>query len=278
MNRREVLRTFAAGGALMACAPVLAEGRYPSKPVRIVVAFAPGGGTDTLTRALAVPLGKALGQSVVVENKAGAGAIVGSKFVATAAPDGYTLLVTSAPHASNPSLVKLPYDTIKAFAPVCLAAKSPFMLVTPPDSPVKTLDDLVKAARQRKLSFGSSGNGTNDHLSMELLSYIYGLSMTHVPYKGTGPALVDLVGKNIDLMAANIVGAGALVKAGKLHAIAVTTSERSSLFPDIPTLQELTGKPFDVSAWTGILAPAGTPEAIVSRLNKDICQSLTTDA
>ncbi|WP_279635263.1 tripartite tricarboxylate transporter substrate-binding protein [Cupriavidus lacunae] len=113
---------------------------------------------------------------------------------------------------------------------------------------------------------------------MELLSYMYGISMTHVPYKGTGPALVDLVGKHIDLMAANIVGAGTLVKAGKLRAIAVTTSRRSSLFPDIPTLQELTGKQFDVSAWTGILAPTGTPKAIVSRLNKDICQSLTTDA
>ncbi|WP_161564074.1 tripartite tricarboxylate transporter substrate-binding protein [Cupriavidus lacunae] len=132
----------------MACAPVRAEDRYPSKPIMIIVAFAPGGGTDALTRALAVPLGKALGQSVVVENKPGAGAIVGSKFVANAAPDGYTLLVTSAPHASNPSLVKLPYDTIEAFAPVCLAAKSPFMLVTAPDSPIKTLDDLVKEARR----------------------------------------------------------------------------------------------------------------------------------
>ncbi len=278
MNRRNALRIFAVGGAGMACPVLRAAAVYPSKPVRIVVAFAPGGGTDTLTRALAVPLAQALGQSIIVENKPGAGAIVGSEYVANAAPDGYTLLVTSAPHVSNPSLVKLPYDTIKAFEPVCLAAQSPFMLVTAPDSPIKTLDDVIKEARRRNLTFGSSGNGTNDHLSMELLSHMYGLSMTHVPYKGTGPALVDLVGGHIDLMAANIVGAGTLVKAGKLRVLAVTTARRSSLFPDTPTLQQLTGQPFDVSAWTGILAPAGTPKAIVDRLNKTICVSLTTDA
>jgi tripartite-type tricarboxylate transporter receptor subunit TctC len=255
-----------------------AQENYPNKPVRIIVAFSPGGGTDTLTRALAVPLGKALNQTVIVENKPGAGAVVGSEYVAKAQPDGYTLLVTSAPHASNPSLVNLPYDTVKGFAPVCLAAESPFMLVVPPDSPINTLEDLIKEAKKRKLTFASSGIGTNDHLSVELLSHIYGVSMTHVPYKGTGPALVDVVGKHIDLMAANIVGAGTLVKAGKLRAIAVTTARRSSLFPNIPALQELIGKPFDVSAWTGILTPAGTPKAIVDRLNKDIRQSLTTDA
>src|SRR5690606_859985 len=131
------------------------------------------------------------------------------------------------------------------------------------DSPIKSLDDLIAAAKQRNVTFGSSGNGTNDHLSMELLKHIYGVSMTHVPYKGTGPALVDLVGKHIDVMAGNIVGAGALVRAGKLRPIAVTTANRSSQFPDVPTLQELTGKPFDVSAWTGILAPAGTPKAVI---------------
>lgn len=278
MNRREALRTFAAGSALIACGPLRAQENYPNKPVRIIVAFSPGGGTDTLTRALAVPLGKALNQTVIVENKPGAGAVVGSEYVAKAQPDGYTLLVTSAPHASNPSLVNLPYDTVKGFAPVCLAAESPFMLVVPPDSPINTLEDLIKEAKKRKLTFASSGIGTNDHLSVELLSHIYGVSMTHVPYKGTGPALVDVVGKHIDLMAANIVGAGTLVKAGKLRAIAVTTARRSSLFPNIPALQELIGKPFDVSAWTGILTPAGTPKAIVDRLNKDIRQSLTTDA
>ncbi|RTZ41651.1 tripartite tricarboxylate transporter substrate binding protein [Candidimonas sp. SYP-B2681] len=279
MDRRSFLHAAGAGGVMLLGARATAAEAYPAKPVTVVVAFAPGGGTDTLARALSTSLARALGQSVVVENKPGASTVIGADYVAKSKPDGYTLLVTSAPHVSNPSLMKkMPFDTVKDFSPVCLAAKSPFVLVVKPDSPIKSLDDLAKEAKKRQLTFGSSGNGTNDHLSTELLSATYGVSMTHVPYKGTGPALIDLMGGHIDLMFANIVGAAPLVRAGKLRAIAVTTAQRSTLMPELPTVQHVTGKPFDVSAWTGILAPAGTNPAIIERLNNDIRASLQVQA
>lgn len=277
MDRRRFIQSVSLLGTGCAGFPVFAS-NYPTKAVSMVVAFAPGGGTDTLARALAVPLGEQLGQPVIVQNKPGASTVIGAEFVAKSRPDGYTLLVTSAPHVSNPSLIaNMPFDTVKAFAPICLAARSPFVLVVKPDSPIRTLDDLVKIAKERKLSFGSSGNGTNDHLSTELLSNIYNISMVHAPYKGTGPALLDLMGGHIDLMMANIVGAAPLIRAGKLRPIAVTTSKRSSLMPELPTLQELIGQPFDVSAWTGMLAPAGTDPAIVTRLNKDMLTALKNE-
>lgn len=270
MNRRNFVQGLVLAGTGLASMKVSAS-NYPNRAVTFVVAFSTGGGTDTLARALAVPLAKSLGQSVIVENKPGGSTVIGADYVAKSQPDGYTLLVTSAPHVSNPSLMSnMPFDTVKAFAPICLAAMSPFVLVVKPDSPLRSIDDLVATAKKKTLFYGSSGNGTNDHLSTELLSNIYGVSMVHAPYKGTGPALLDLMGGHIDLMFANIVGAAPLVRSGKLRAIAVTTAQRSGLMPELPTLQELSGQPFDVSAWTGILAPAGTDPAIVNRLNQDI--------
>lgn len=270
MNRRNFVQGLVLAGTGLASMKVSAS-NYPNRAVTFVVAFSTGGGTDTLARALAVPLAKSLGQSVIVENKPGGSTVIGADYVAKSQPDGYTLLVTSAPHVSNPSLMSnMPFDTVKAFAPICLAARSPFVLVVKPDSPLRSIDDLVATAKKKTLFYGSSGNGTNDHLSTELLSNIYGVSMVHAPYKGTGPALLDLMGGHIDLMFANIVGAAPLVRSGKLRAIAVTTAQRSGLMPELPTLQELSGQPFDVSAWTGILAPAGTDPAIVNRLNQDI--------
>jgi tripartite-type tricarboxylate transporter receptor subunit TctC len=244
----------------------------------MIVAFAPGGGTDMLARAVAKQLTVSLAQSIIVENKPGAATVIGAEYVARAKPDGYTLLVTSAPHVSNPSLVPLPFDTLTAFAPVCLAAQSPFVFVVRPDSPIHSLDDLVSLSKTKKLTFGSSGNGTNDHLATELLSIMYGISMVHVPYKGTGPAMLDLLGGHIDLMLGNIVGAAPFLQSGKLRAIAVTTKHRAALLPDVPTLAELSGKPFDVSAWTGILAPAGTDPQIVAQLNREILKALDTTA
>lgn len=274
MKRREFLAAAAtvAGGA----APgAMANTGYPSKPVTLVVAFAPGGGTDALARALAVPLSAALKQPVVVDNKPGGSATIGSDFVARSAPDGHTLLITSGPHVTNPSLMeRMPYDTLKAFTPVSLAAESPFVLCVKPDSPIRSLDDLVRLARQQTLSYGSSGAGTSDHLLTEMLSRLAGIRMTHVPYKGTGPAVRDLVGGHLDLMFANIPGVAALVRADKLRAIAVTTAKRSSLLPNVPTVQDLIGKPFDVSAWTGLLAPAGTPGTIVGRIHAEVRQAL----
>ncbi len=251
---------------------------FPSRPITMVVAYSPGGGTDTLTRALSKPLSKALGQSVVVENKAGASEIIASEYVVGAKPDGYTLLVCSVPHVTNPSLRKLPYDTVNDFSAVCLAAQSPFILVVKPDSPIKSLEDLVSLAKTKELSFASSGVGTADHMSTELFCYMTGISMNHVPYKGTGPGLVDVMGGHVDLYFANIVGAAPLVKSGKLRAIAATTAKRSSLLPQLPTVQEFVGKPFDVSAWTGILAPGGTPPEILDTLSKAINSSLQDDS
>lgn len=248
---------------------------FPSKPITIVVAFSPGGGTDAMARAMAIPLGKNLNESVVVENKPGASTIIGASYVAKSKPDGHTLLVTSAPHTNNPSLMSnIPFDTVNDFAPICLLAKSPFVLIVKENSPIKNINDFVDMAKKKTLSYGTSGNGTNDHLSTEMLSSLYQISLTHTPYKGTGQALLDLLGGHIDVMMCNIVGAVNALKSGKVRGIVVTTANRSSIFPEFPTVQEITGKPFDVSAWTGILAPAGTSKDVVDRLNKEIRISL----
>ncbi len=279
MDRRKFIGLTFSASVAVSSLPVRGITPYPLKPISLVVAFAPGGGTDALSRALAVPLGQNLGQPVVVENKAGAGAIIGSEFVAKATPDGYTLLATSAPHASNPSLISpMPFDTLKDFSPICLAAKSPFVLTVLPESPIQSYQDLIQQAKVKKLTYGSSGNGTNDHFSGEMVSYLSGISMTHVPYKGTGPAVRDLLGGHLDLMFANIVSVASLVLAGKLRAIAVTTAERSGLMPELPTLQEIVKQPFDFSAWTGILAPARTDPAVIERLNSGIRAALATVA
>ena len=214
MDRRSMLQGLLASGLGTLAWPARASAAYPVKPVKIIVAFSPGGGTDALARVIAPPLSEAFGQSFVVENKPGGGAIIGSDFVAKSPPDGYTLLVTSVPHVTNPSLMKtMPFDTIKAFAPVCLAVQSPFVLVVPPASPIKSLKEMVELAKTRKLTFGSSGNGTADHLGVELFASQAGISMVHAAYKGTGPAMTDLMGGHIDLMFANVVGAAPLLKA-----------------------------------------------------------------
>ena len=274
MRRRLFLQATAVSGTGAFSGATIASG-FPSKPITIVVAFSPGGGTDAMARAMAVPLAKSLNESVVVENKPGASTIIGASYVAKAKPDGHTLLVTSAPHTNNPSLMSnLPFDTVNDFSPVCLLAKSPFVLIVKHDSPIKNINDFVELAKNKKLSYGSSGNGTNDHLSTEMLSSIYKINLTHTPYKGTGQALLDLLGGHIDVMMCNVVGAVTALKGGKVRGIVVTTATRSSIFPEIPTVQEVTGKPFDVSAWTGILAPAGTSKEVIDRLNQEIRASL----
>lgn len=211
MDRRRFLQTAMASGAMATGLRAYADEKFPSRPITMVVAYSPGGGTDTLTRALSKPLSKALGQSVVVENKPGASEIIASEYVVGAKPDGYTLLVCSVPHVTNPSLRKLPYGTVNDFSAVCLAAQSPFILVVKPNSPIKSLGDLVSLAKTRKLSFASSGIGTADHMSTELFCYMTGISMTHVPNKGTGPGLVDVMGGHVDVYFANIVGAAPLI-------------------------------------------------------------------
>ena len=243
--------------------------------MKIVVVFPPGGGTDAVSRHIANAMAESMKQSVIVENKPGGSTSIGSDHVAKSAPDGYTLLVTSVPLVTNPSLQKnLPYDTVKAFAPICRAVDSPFVLAVAPSSPIQSLKDLAALGSTRKLTFGSAGNGTADHLGMELLAIQQGVPMVHAAYKGSAPAMADLMGGHIDLMFANAVAVAPHLKAGKLRGIAVSSAKRSFLLPDMPTLQELGGKPFDVTAWTGFLAPAGTDPAIVELLSAEIRKAL----
>jgi tripartite-type tricarboxylate transporter receptor subunit TctC len=242
---------------------------YPIRPIKIVVPFAPGGGTDSITRTLSSGMSQTLGQAVVVENKPGAGTIIGSDLVAKSAPDGYTLVMATFAHAVNPSLIaKLPFDTEKAFAPVVMVARGPNVLVVRADSPLKTFKDVMDTARAQpgKLSYASQGNGTSAHLAGEMFENLAKVKMTHVPYRGAGPAMTDLLGGQVDMMFATAAAAGPHVAAGKLRALAVTTPERSPVMRAVPTVAEfVTG--YAVESWYGLFAPAGTPADVISKLN-----------
>ncbi len=263
-----------AGGAL-AQAPA-----YPSKPIRLVVPFPPGGATDILAREVAQKLTEAWGQSVVVDNRPGAGGNIGAELVARAAPDGYTLLMgTVGTHAINASLyAKLPYDHVKDFAPVILVAGVPNVLVVNPALPVNTVAELIAYAKANpgKLNFASSGNGTSIHLSGELFKVMAGVQMTHVPYKGSAPAVADLISGQVQLMFDNLPPSLPQIKAGKLRALAVTSATRAPALPDVPTIAEAGLPGFEASSWFGVLAPAGTPPAIVARLNAEIAKWLAS--
>jgi tripartite-type tricarboxylate transporter receptor subunit TctC len=244
---------------------------YPAKPMRLVVPFPAGGTTDILARAVAQKLSKAWGQQVIVDNRPGAGGNIGSDLVAKATPDGYTLLMgTVGTHAINPSLYKnMPYDHVKDFAPVILVAGVPNVLVVNPSLPVHSVPELIAYAKANpgKLNFASSGNGTSIHLSGELFKAMTGVEMTHVPYKGSAPALTDLIGGQVQLMFDNLPSSLPFIKAGKLRALAVTSGARAAALPDLPTLAESGLPGFEASSWFGVLAPAGTPRDIVVKLN-----------
>ena len=250
---------------------------YPSKPIRLVIPYAPGGATDILGRSIAQKLGELLGQPVIVENKGGAGGNIGADLVAKAAPDGYTLLMgTIGTHAINPSLYqKMPFDPVRDFVPVSLVLTNQLVLLVNPGVPVKTVGELVTYSQQPgvDLYFGSAGNGSSHHLSGELLKSRSGVKMTHVPYKGSGPAVADLMAGQIQVLFSDIAGALPYTQSGKLRPLAVGGSSRSALMPALPTVAEALNLPgFDVSAWMGIFVPAGTPQPIVARLNKAIVQ------
>ena len=276
-------RTLAAVAACLLLAGIpsaIAQSAYPAKPVRLVVPFPPGGTTDILARAVAQKLSEAWGQQVVVDNHPGAGGNIGSDIVAKAAPDGYTLLMgTVGTHAINPSLyAKMPYNHVKDFAPVILVAGVPNVLVVNPSVPAQSVQELIAYAKANpgKLNFASSGNGTSIHLSGELFKTMTGTQMTHVPYKGSAPALTDLVGGQVQLMFDNLPSSLAFIKAGKLRALAVTSAARSTALPDVPTLAESGLPGFEASSWFGVLAPAGTPHDIVSKLNGAIAAWLAS--
>ena len=257
-----------------------AQTPYPGKPIRLVVPFPAGGTTDILAREVAQKLTEAWGQSVVVDNRPGAGGNIGSELVAKSAPDGYTLLMgTVGTHAINPSLyAKMPYDHVKDFVPVILVAGVPNVLVVNPQLPVNSLAELIAygKANPGKLNFASSGSGTSIHLSGELFKTMTGIQMTHVPYKGSSPALTDLMGGQVQLMFDNLPSSLPLIKGGKLKALAVTSAQRAAALPDTPTMAEAGLPGFEASSWFGVLAPAGTPAPIVAKLQAEIAKWLAT--
>jgi len=268
-------------GVVLAClAPVAWAQAYPSHSIRLVVPFPPGGTTDILARAVAQKLTESLGQSVVVDNRPGAGGNIGADVVAKSSPDGYTLLMgTVGTHAINPSLyAKMPYDHIKDFVPVVLVAGVPNVLVVNPALPVNSVSDLIKLAKSKPgaINFASSGNGTSIHLSGELFKTMAGIDMTHVPYKGSAPALTDLVAGQVQVMFDNLPSSLALIKAGRLRAIAVTSLKRAPALPEVPTIAESGLPGFEASSWFGVLAPAGTSPTIVAKLNAEVNKWLQT--
>lgn len=287
--RRGVLHASLWGlvAVLLPATPLYAQESWPAKPIKIVVPFAPGGTTDILARAVAPELGKALGQSVVVDNRPGAGGNVGAELVAKSAPDGYTFLMgTVGTHGINKALyAKLPYDPQKDFAPVTLVAGVPNVMVMNADKAkalnIHTVKDFIAYAKTHpgQLNMASSGNGTSIHLAGELFKSRTGVFMTHIPYRGSGPALMDLVGGNMDVMFDNLPSALPQIKGGKLKAFAVTSNQRSAAMPELPTIEEAGSLPgFEASSWFGLLAPAGTPAAIVQRVQQETAKALGSPA
>jgi tripartite-type tricarboxylate transporter receptor subunit TctC len=251
---------------------------YPAKPVKIVVPYSAGGNADILGRTLAQKLGDALKQPFVVENRAGANGGIGTDFVAKSPADGYTLLVTaSGPFTVNPTLYKsVPYDPVKDFAPISECAVYQYVLVTLASSPWKSIDDIVAGARARPgaVSYGSTGVGGGNHLSGELFALATGTQLVHVPYKGSAPALADLLGGQLSMMFDTVITSVPQIRAGKLRAFAVSSAKRASSLPEVPTMQEAGIKGFDISQWQGFLAPAGTPKAIIERLNAETIKAM----
>ncbi len=245
---------------------------YPQKPVRIIVGYPAGGPTDVIARTLAQKLSLAFGQQVIVDNRPGASGMIGAELAAKAPPDGYTLLTVPITYAVTPSVYpKMPYDAEKDLAPVALVAAAPFILVVHPTLPVKTVKDLITLAKSRpgQINFASASNGGMPHLAGELFNSMAGTKLTHIPYKGAAPATVDLLAGQVSLMFNNMLSAMPLVKSGKLRAIAVTSTKRSSALPDLPTIAE-TIPHYEASGWYGTLAPAATPRDIIARLNAEM--------
>jgi tripartite-type tricarboxylate transporter receptor subunit TctC len=257
----------------LACAPAMALAQaYPSKPLRLVVPYSPGGGADNAARILAIRLSTTLGQTVVIDNRPGGSGMIGAQAVAQAEPDGYTVLYDASAFAVNPALRKMAFDPAKDLMPVSLAVTVPNIFVVPPNAPYKTVQEFVDYARKNpgKLTYASYGAGSAAHLIGELLKARAGIDLLHVPYKGGAPALTDLMGGQVDSYFANAASGMSYVKSGKLRALAVTSGKRMAAMPDVPTLAESGFKDFEVLEWNGFFVPKGTPDEVVARLAKEV--------
>jgi tripartite-type tricarboxylate transporter receptor subunit TctC len=271
-------RRLALALALQCLATSVFAADYPSKPIRLVVPYAPGGGADSVARIVAKRMSEQMGQPIVIDNKGGAGSILGTDIVAKAEPDGYTLLLgQSGPISINPAIYKsLPYDSVKDFAPVAMTTAYPYILVVNADLPVKSLQEFVALAKSKPgaMNYGSTGVGAANHLVSELFNSKAGLKMTHVPYRGTALAVGDLLGGQLTMVFGDPISVLSQIKAGRLRALAVTSLERSAVAPEVPTVAESGYPGFEALAWHGILAPARTPPAIVKKLNEEIVKAL----
>ena len=265
---------------MMAGGLAFAESAFPEKPVHIFVPYAPGGGVDVLARTLGDAVSRQWGQSIVVENRPGAGGVVASQALASATPDGYTLIVVASGHATNPFLYpKLPYDTFENFTPISLLASSANILLVRADSPFKTLSDVIAQAKAKPggLSFGHSGNGTSTHLAGELLKSLAKIDIEAIPYKGGAPAINDLLGGQIPMSFNNGPESVGQLEAGTLRALAVTTASRAPFLPNVPTIGE-TVPGYELEVWWGLLGPGGMPADLVARISQDFVAALNTDA
>jgi len=269
----------ALAATLLVPGAVFAQGlgeTYPARPVRVVIGLAPGGGTDIQARLFSQKLSENLGRPFVVENRTGAGGTIAYAQVAKSPPDGYTLMGVTSGYTITPAVYsKLPYDPVKDFAPISLVAQAPFLLLTHPSLPVRSVKDLLALARAKPamLDCGSAGHGSSTHMAYELFRTMAGVNIAHIPYKGTGPALIDAMAGQVHMLFGNVLSSLTHVKTGRLRALAVTTAKRSMVLPDLPTVSESGVPGYENSTWFGLLAPAGTPAAVLNKLNAELVKA-----
>jgi len=276
-----LVRCMAAAVVAIAISSAAHGQTYPTKPIRMVVPFAPGGGTDVIARHLATRMSESMKRQVLVDNRAGANAIIGTEIVARAAADGYTLLFVSSPHSINPSLyAKLPYDTLRDFAPVSLAALSPYVLVVHPSLPVRSVKELIALAKARpdQIDYGSGGSGSSAHLSAELFNQMAGVRLREIPFRGAGPALTALVSGEVAVVFGNALTVKPHIQNGRLRALGIASTKRSSAAPELPTIAEAGVPGYRAEAVLGLLAPAQTPRAIIDTLNAELHKAMRLPA
>ncbi|HYD62198.1 MAG TPA: tripartite tricarboxylate transporter substrate binding protein [Noviherbaspirillum sp.] len=270
-------KILSAGVLLCAAYGTAASDNFPNRPIKWVVPFTPGGAMDSMARSIGERLAQNLGQPVVIENRPGAGGTIGSSMVAKSEPDGHTMMIVSIGHAVNPALYpKLSYDPVKSFEPVSLVAIVPNVLVVGPGVKANNVSELIASAKAQpgKLTYASAGNGTTIHLGAELFNAMAGVDIMHVPYKGSAPAVTDLLGRQVDMMFDSVSSAKPHIDSGRLRALAVTTTKRSSVLPNVPTLNEAGLKGYELNGWYAVFVPAKTPRAVVDKLNEEITKAI----